>query len=109
MGIAKTHLTPCVTQVVTADDTVNMGSNHIVHVTADDHRLVGVQRDQMLPESVLPGHPIGEALELILGIGGIDSDEIKILKFQNIICARIILFMVEQLLQMEFMFLLKMK
>ena len=54
-----------------------------VHVPADDHRLFLVQLRQIGPEVILPAHPVVQALQLVLGVGGVHTDQIEIVIFQS--------------------------
>ena len=52
-----------------------------VQVPAEDDGLLRVQRLQMRPERILPGHAVIQPLQAVLGVGGVAADEIKALKF----------------------------
>ena len=54
-----------------------------VHVAADDHGLLGVQRAGIGTEIILPGHAVVQALEPVLGVGHIDADQIEVFVFQR--------------------------
>ena len=49
-----------------------------VQVPAVDHRLFPVQLAKVLPEIVLPGHAVIQTEELVLGVGGIAADQVKV-------------------------------
>ena len=54
-----------------------------VHVAADDDRLGFVQLAQVGAEIVLPAHAVVDALEPVLGVGGVDADQIEVRVFQR--------------------------
>ena len=54
-----------------------------VQVAGVDHRLLRVQCFQVGEQVGLPLHPVVNALELLLGVGGVAADEEKALKFQR--------------------------
>ena len=54
-----------------------------IHVPGSHHRLGLRQLQQVSPERVLPGHPVVEALQPVLGIGRVDRHEIKIFEFRR--------------------------
>ena len=54
-----------------------------VHVPADDHGFALVQFAEIGPEVVLPAHAVVDALEPVLGVGGIDADQVKVRVFQR--------------------------
>ena len=49
-----------------------------VQVPAENHRLDGVQLCQIGAEIVLPLHPVVDALEAVLGVGGVAAHQIEI-------------------------------
>ncbi len=54
-----------------------------VQVAAIDHRLVLIQPQDVVPQGILPLHPIVQADQLPLGVGCVDAQEVKVLKFQG--------------------------
>ena len=54
-----------------------------VHIAADDHGLCPVQLLQIGAEVVLPAHPVVQALQLVLGVGGVDADQEEVPIFQG--------------------------
>ena len=54
-----------------------------VQVAAEDDRLFGVQLLQIAAQVVLPLHTVVNARQLILGVGHVEIDQIKIRVFQR--------------------------
>ena len=54
-----------------------------VQVAAKDHRLFGVQRQQICPESVLPLHAVVQPLQAVLTVGCVAVHQIKRRVFQR--------------------------
>ena len=54
-----------------------------IHVPADHHRLSAVQTLEIGPEGVLPRHAVGQTGQSILGVGGIDGDQIELRVLQG--------------------------
>src|SRR3712207_7314314 len=54
-----------------------------VEVTAHDDRLVGVEPTHVSSEIVLPFHAIVEAAQLVLRVGRVDCDEVKVFIFKR--------------------------
>ena len=48
-----------------------------VQIAAEDHRLLGVQPQEIIAESVFPLHPVVQALEPVLAVGGVAVDQVK--------------------------------
>ena len=53
-----------------------------IQVAAKDDRLPGIQLRNLLPECTVPFHPVIDASQLRLGIGGIAGNQIKTRVFQ---------------------------
>ena len=51
-----------------------------IHISCDDDRLCLFQFFQISPEIILPLHPIIQPCQLVLGIGSVHCDKIKIFK-----------------------------
>ena len=49
-----------------------------VEVTADNDGLPGIQLLEMRPEGLVPGEPVGDPCQPLLGVGGVAGDQIKI-------------------------------
>ena len=54
-----------------------------VHVPADDDRLLLIQGNKIVPESVLPAHAVVDALQPVLGVGGVNTDQIEVFILQR--------------------------
>ena len=54
-----------------------------VQVTADDHRLFGVQVQQVSTQVILPLHAVVNAGQFVLGVGHIQVHQIEVLEFQG--------------------------
>ena len=54
-----------------------------VQVAAEDDRLFGVQLLQIAAQVVLPLHTVVNARQLVLGVGHVEIDQIKIRVFQR--------------------------
>lgn len=53
-----------------------------IQVAAEDDRLVRVQPQEVSAERILPLHAVGQACQLVLGIGRVDGYQVKVLIFQ---------------------------
>ena len=53
-----------------------------VHVATDEHGLRLVQSLEVEAEGVVPGHALGEALESVLRVGGVDGDDVELGVFE---------------------------
>ena len=53
-----------------------------VHIAADYHRFHGVQRAEIVPESVFPGHPVVNPPQSVLCVRRVDADQPVVFKLQ---------------------------
>ena len=54
-----------------------------IHVAAHEHGLLTVETAEVVAESVVPCHAIGEAAQTVLRIGRVDRDDVKAVVFEG--------------------------
>ena len=52
-----------------------------IQISAEDQRLLGIERLQIFPERILPFHAVIEPFKLLLGIRRVAADEVEIVVF----------------------------